>query len=37
MTSDELRSALEGPVRDIVAAVREALEETPPSWPRTWR
>jgi rod shape-determining protein MreB len=30
VTSDELRRALEGPVRDIVTAVHEALEETPP-------
>jgi rod shape-determining protein MreB and related proteins len=30
VTSEELRGALEGPVRDIVTAVRDALEETPP-------
>jgi rod shape-determining protein MreB and related proteins len=30
VTSEELRGALEGPVRDIVSAVRDALEETPP-------
>jgi rod shape-determining protein MreB len=30
VTSDELRRALDGPVRDIVAAVHDALEETPP-------
>ena len=27
---DELRNAVESPVRDIVSAVRDALEETPP-------
>ncbi len=30
VTSEELRRALEGPVREIVSAVRDALEETPP-------
>jgi rod shape-determining protein MreB len=30
VTSEELRRALEGPVLDIVIAVKEALEETPP-------
>jgi rod shape-determining protein MreB len=30
VTSEELRGALEGRVLDIVAAVKEALEETPP-------
>jgi rod shape-determining protein MreB len=30
VTSEELRQVLEAPVSDIIAAVREALEETPP-------
>jgi rod shape-determining protein MreB len=30
VTSDEMRRALEPPVADIIAAVKEALEETPP-------
>jgi len=30
ITSDELRHAIESPVRDIVLSVRDALEETPP-------
>ena len=30
VTSAEMRRALEGPVLDIIAAVKEALEETPP-------
>jgi rod shape-determining protein MreB len=30
VTSEELRGALEGPVLDIVASVKDALEETPP-------
>jgi rod shape-determining protein MreB and related proteins len=30
VTSDEMRRALEAPVVDIIAAVKEALEETPP-------
>ena len=30
VTSEEMRDALEGPVADIVSAVKAALEETPP-------
>jgi rod shape-determining protein MreB and related proteins len=30
VTSEELRRAVEAPVRDIVSSVRDALEETPP-------
>jgi rod shape-determining protein MreB and related proteins len=30
VTSEEMRRALEAPVLDIVIAVKEALEETPP-------
>jgi len=30
VTSEEMRNALEGPVAEIVVAVRAALEDTPP-------
>src|SRR5688500_19041892 len=30
VTSEELRQALDGPILDIVSAVKEALEDTPP-------
>jgi rod shape-determining protein MreB len=37
LTSEEIREALEEPVSQIVNAVKETLDRTPPSWrPTSW-